>query len=43
MWDLTELPERLVVLGGGSIGCELGQAFTRLGSTVTVWRLPNGC
>ncbi len=36
VWDLTELPERLVVLGGGSIGCELGQAFTRLGSTVTV-------
>jgi len=36
VWDLTELPRRLVVLGGGSIGCELGQAFARLGSTVTV-------
>jgi len=36
VWELTELPERLVVLGGSSIGCELGQAFTRLGSTVTV-------
>lgn len=36
IWDLTELPRRLVVLGGGSIGCELAQAFARLGSTVTV-------
>ncbi|MFC6286135.1 dihydrolipoyl dehydrogenase family protein [Nocardioides sp. GCM10027113] len=31
VWDLTELPSRLVVLGGGSVGCELGQAFARLG------------
>ena len=36
LWDLTELPRRLVVLGGGPIGCELGQAFTRLGSLVTL-------
>ncbi len=36
VWDLEGLPTRLVVLGGGSIGCELGQAFTRLGSQVTV-------
>jgi pyruvate/2-oxoglutarate dehydrogenase complex dihydrolipoamide dehydrogenase (E3) component len=36
VWDLAELPGRLVVLGGGSIGCELGQAFARLGSAVTV-------
>lgn len=36
VWDLTELPERLVVLGGGSIGCELSQAFARLGSRVTL-------
>lgn len=36
MWTLTELPSRLVVLGGGSAGCELGQAFARLGSTVTL-------
>ncbi|WP_198954540.1 NAD(P)/FAD-dependent oxidoreductase [Kineosporia sp. R_H_3] len=36
VWDLADLPERLVVLGGGSIGCELGQAFARLGATVTV-------
>lgn len=36
VWDLTEMPRRLVVLGGGSIGCELGQAFSRLGSDVTI-------
>lgn len=33
---LTELPPRLVVLGAGPIGCELGQAFQRLGSEVTI-------
>ncbi|MCW4355867.1 NAD(P)/FAD-dependent oxidoreductase [Hoyosella sp. YIM 151337] len=36
MWDLRDLPSRLLVLGGGSVGCELGQAFARLGSTVTL-------
>jgi pyruvate/2-oxoglutarate dehydrogenase complex dihydrolipoamide dehydrogenase (E3) component/uncharacterized membrane protein YdjX (TVP38/TMEM64 family) len=36
LWDLEALPERLVVLGGGPIGSELSQAFTRLGSRVTV-------
>lgn len=36
VWDLEELPERLVVLGGGAIGCELGQAFARLGAQVTI-------
>jgi pyruvate/2-oxoglutarate dehydrogenase complex dihydrolipoamide dehydrogenase (E3) component/uncharacterized membrane protein YdjX (TVP38/TMEM64 family) len=35
VWGLTELPPRLVVLGGGPIGCELAQSFARLGSTVT--------
>ncbi|GGY05306.1 pyridine nucleotide-disulfide oxidoreductase [Litchfieldella qijiaojingensis] len=36
LWQLESLPERLVVLGGGSIGCELGQSFSRLGSRVTL-------
>ncbi|MFT4808246.1 MAG: pyruvate/2-oxoglutarate dehydrogenase complex dihydrolipoamide dehydrogenase (E3) component [Paraglaciecola sp.] len=35
LWDLTELPKRLVVLGGGPIGSELSQAFGRLGTQVT--------
>ncbi len=36
VWALRTLPRRLVVLGGGPIGCELGQAFARLGSEVTI-------
>ena len=36
VWGLDELPAELVVLGGGSIGCELGQAFARLGAKVSV-------
>lgn len=36
VWMLSELPQRLLVVGGGSIGCELGQAFARLGSKVTL-------
>ena len=36
VWDLREAPERLTVLGGGSIGCELGQAMARLGMAVTI-------
>ncbi len=36
VWQLEAAPERLVVLGGGPIGVELGQAFARLGSQVTI-------
>lgn len=36
VWDLQELPNRLLVVGAGPIGIELGQAFHRLGAEVTV-------
>ena len=35
LWELRVQPRRLVVLGGGPIGCELAQSFARLGSQVT--------
>jgi dihydrolipoamide dehydrogenase len=35
LWDLTELPKRMVVLGGGPIGSELSQCFARFGCEVT--------
>jgi pyruvate/2-oxoglutarate dehydrogenase complex dihydrolipoamide dehydrogenase (E3) component/uncharacterized membrane protein YdjX (TVP38/TMEM64 family) len=35
LWELREQPRRLVVLGGGPIGCELAQCFARLGTKVT--------
>ncbi len=36
LWSLRELPRRLVVLGGGPVGCELAQCFARFGSEVSV-------
>lgn len=36
IWSLRNLPQRLVILGGGPIGCELSQAFLRLGARVTL-------
>ncbi len=36
VWALRELPRRLVVLGGGPIGCELAQCFARFGAQVTI-------
>lgn len=36
MMDLTDVPQHLIVLGGGYIGCELAQAYRRFGSAVTI-------
>jgi len=36
IWGLTKLPRKLLILGGGPIGCEMAQAFQRLGSQVTL-------
>ena len=36
VFDLDRLPGRLIILGGGAIGVELGQAFRRLGAEVTI-------
>jgi len=36
LWEIRQLPQRLLVLGAGPIGCELAQSFARLGSEVTL-------
>jgi pyruvate/2-oxoglutarate dehydrogenase complex dihydrolipoamide dehydrogenase (E3) component len=36
VFDLTELPRRLLVIGGGPLGCELAQAFCRFGAKTTI-------
>lgn len=42
VWSLRELPRRLVVLGGGPIGCELAQSFARFGSQVSIVEMAPG-
>lgn len=42
VWDLDDLPGRLLIVGGGSTGCELGQAFGRLGCAVTIVEMSPG-
>lgn len=41
VFNLTEQPNRLAVIGGGPIGCELAQAFRRLGSEVILFERSN--
>ena len=36
IWNMTEQPKRLLIVGGGPIGTELGQSFQRLGTQVTI-------
>jgi pyruvate/2-oxoglutarate dehydrogenase complex dihydrolipoamide dehydrogenase (E3) component len=37
IFNLTKLPETMLIIGSGPIGCELGQGFARLGSNVTIF------
>lgn len=43
IFNINKLPDKLVVIGGGPIGIELGQAFSRLGSKVTVINRRKNC
>ena len=38
LFNLTALPQRLAIIGGGPIGCEMAQCFARLGSQVTIYQ-----
>ena len=39
LFQLESIPESLLIIGGGTIGCEMAQAFSRLGSRVTILHL----
>ncbi len=39
IFNLESIPESLIIIGGGAIGCEMAQAFNRLGSRVTILHL----
>lgn len=41
IWELEELPKKMVILGGGPIGCEFAQSFARLGANVTQIEMAN--
>ncbi len=41
VWDMDDLPQRLLIIGGGPVGCELAQAFSRLGAQVVLFEATN--
>lgn len=41
IWNMESLPKKLMIVGGGAVGCELGQAYARLGSSVTLVEAAN--